>query len=196
MALGQFSPGPDMLLLTRTALAEGAKAGAIMAFGIATGLVVHTSIAVGGLSVAFQKSPVLHRWISWFAAVYLGWLAWCLLRSAFSAPQPVAGPSQIPAASLRRHPYVRGLLCNLVNPKAVVFLATTSAPFLGGPRPAWWPFAMIGLVVIQGGVLWALWARLLQWAPLRGRYERSARWIDGIFGLALIALALKLLLWE
>ena len=193
MALGQFSPGPDMILLTRTALAEGAKAGAIMAFGIATGLVVHTSVAVAGLAVAFEKSPVLHRLISWFAAAYLSWLAFCLLRGALTTPVPVAADGSAPEPATR-NPFLRGLLCNLLNPKAVIFLAAICADFLRGDRPGWFPYALVGVVVIQGGVLWALWARLLQWPPLRSRYERSARWIDAAFGVALIALSVKLVL--
>jgi threonine efflux protein len=190
MALGQFSPGPDMILLTRTALAEGAKAGAIMAIGIATGLCVHASVAVAGLAVAFEQSPGLRKAISWSAAAYLLWLAWCLLRSAFSPP--VANGESIAAPS-SRGPFLRGFICNLLNPKAVIFLAATCAPFLTGAHPSWWPFAIAGLVIVQGGTLWALWAWLLQWRPLRTRYEKSARWIDGIFGVALAALAVKLL---
>ncbi len=191
MALGQFSPGPDMILLTRTALAEGAKAGAWMALGIATGLTVHASIAVAGLAVAFQQSPGLRQAITWLAAAYLLWLAGCLLRAAWK-PTPPAGPAEKrPAAS--RSPYLRGLICNLLNPKAVVFLAATCAPFLSGGHPPWWPFAIAALVIVQGGTLWALWARLLQWRPLRTRYENSARWIDGAFGIALAVLALTLL---
>jgi threonine efflux protein len=190
MALGQFSPGPDMILLTRTALAEGAKAGAIMAIGIATGLTVHASIAVAGLAVAFEQSPGLRKAISWMAAAYLLWLAWCLLRAACS-PHAVDDVSVTAPSS--RGPFLRGLICNLLNPKAVIFLAATCAPFLTGPHPSWWPFAIAGLVIVQGGALWALWARLLQWRPLRSRYEQSARWIDGIFGVALAALAVKLL---
>jgi len=194
MALGQFSPGPDMILLTRTALAEGAKAGAWMALGIATGLTVHASIAVAGLAVAFQQSAGLRHAVTWLAAAYLLWLAWCLLRAAFApAPAPAIDPAAAkPAVS--RSPYLRGLICNLLNPKAVVFLAATCAPFLsGGGHPRWWPFAIAALVIVQGGTLWALWARLLQWPPLRTRYENSARWIDGAFGIALAVLALTLL---
>jgi threonine efflux protein len=190
MALGQFSPGPDMILLTRTALAEGAKAGAIMAIGIATGLTVHASIAVAGLAVAFEQSPGLRKAISWMAAAYLLWLSWCLLRAACSPPAPDDGSVAAPSS---RGPFLRGLICNLLNPKAVIFLAATCAPFLTGAHPSWWPFAIAGLVIVQGGALWALWARLLQWRPLRSRYEQSARWIDGIFGVALAALAVKLL---
>lgn len=191
MALGQFSPGPDMILLTRTALAEGAKAGTWMALGIATGLTVHASLAVAGLAVAFQQSAGLRHAVTWLAAAYLLWLAWCLLRSAW-APSPPAGPTDQRRAA-PRSPYLRGLICNLLNPKAVVFLAATCAPFLSGSHPPWWPFAIVALVIVQGGTLWALWARLLQWRPLRTRYENSARWIDGAFGIALAVLALTLL---
>ncbi len=193
MALGQFSPGPDMILLTRTALAEGARAGAVMALGIATGLGVHTALAVGGLAVAFEKSPALRKGIAWLAAAYLGWLAWCLLRAALARPGPpaaTAGKREPP----RKSPFLRGLICNLLNPKAVLFLAAVSAPFMKSGHPGWWPLALWAVVVFQGGLLWALWARLLQWPPLRSRYERAARWIDGFFGIALAALAAKLLL--
>ncbi|MCW1885244.1 LysE family translocator [Luteolibacter flavescens] len=190
MALGQFSPGPDMILITRTALADGAKAGALMGLGIATGLCIHTSVAVGGLAVAFEQSPGIRQAISWSAAAYLLWLAWCLLRSAFATP---AAGGEVVAVPARRGPYVRGFICNLLNPKAVIFLAATCAPFLTGPHPSWWPFAIAILVIVQGGTLWALWSWLLQWRPLRSRYERSARWIDGVFGFALAALAVKLL---
>jgi len=46
--IGQFSPGPDMLLLTRTALEEGRKSGLFMVLGIVTGL-------------AFQEWPCSSR---------------------------------------------------------------------------------------------------------------------------------------
>ena len=52
IVLGQFSPGPDMVLLTRTALREGAGAGVRMALGISCGLAVHATIAVAGVAVA------------------------------------------------------------------------------------------------------------------------------------------------
>ncbi|MCW1914915.1 LysE family translocator [Luteolibacter sp. GHJ8] len=190
MALGQFSPGPDMILLTRTALAQGIRAGVMVALGIATGLVIHTSLAVAGMAVAFERSPVLRKGLAWLAAVYLGWIAYCLLRSAFSKPLPASGSASVPAPA--GNPYLKGFACNLFNPKVVVFIAAICAPFLRGEHPSWWPYALIAIVVIQGGGLWALWAALLQWRPLRTRYERSARWIDGAFGIALIALAIKL----
>ncbi len=195
MALGQFSPGPDMILLTRTSLAQGARAGVFMACGIATGLTFHATLAVGGLALAFERLPALRLTLSWLAAAYLLWLSGRLLAEHFRKPKPVqdsSGPGP-PAAKLRHHPYIRGLICNLLNPKAALFLAAVSAPFLAGPREPWWPAAVWCVVVFQAALLWALWARLLQWRPLRWRYERAAKWIDAAFALALAALAVRLL---
>lgn len=188
MALGQFSPGPDMILLTRTALKSGARTGVEMALGIACGLAVHATVAVAGLALAFERLPVLWEAMRWLAAGYLLWLACGLFREWHAGAKV-----EVDGAVSGRRPFVRGLLCNLMNPKAAVFLAAVSAPFLSGERPGWWAFAIWGIVVGQGCVLWSLWAWLLQWNPLKLRYERAARWIDGAFGVALVALAVRLL---
>jgi threonine/homoserine/homoserine lactone efflux protein len=193
MALGQFSPGPDMILLTRTALRSGGRAGVKMALGIACGLSVHATFAVGGLALAFERSPVLRGALRWVAAVYLMWLAYRILRETIVIwnSKGVAEPA---VYSPVRKPFLRGLFCNLLNPKAALFLAAVSTPFLSGDRPGWWPFVIWGIVVGQAGLLWSSWACLLQWKPLRSRYEAAARWIDGAFGVALAALAIRLMI--
>ncbi|NQW99212.1 LysE family transporter [bacterium] len=193
MALGQFSPGPDMILLTRTALKSGPRAGIETALGIACGLTVHTTLAVGGLALAFERLPVLKETLRWAAAGYLSWLAYRMLREAFVVWYS-GGIAETREPTSLRHPFLRGLFCNLLNPKAALFLAAVSAPFLRGVRPEWWPFAIAGIVVGQAAILWSLWACLLQWSPLRSRYEPSAKWVDAAFGLALGALAVRLAL--
>lgn len=188
MALGQFSPGPDMILLTRTALKSGARAGVEMALGIACGLAVHATLAVAGLALLFKRMPILWEAMRWLAAAYLLWLAYGLFRE-WRSGTPVA----VDGNAAGRRPWLRGLFCNLLNPKVAIFLAAVSAPFLSGERPGWWAFAIWGIVVGQGCVLWSLWAWLLQWNPLKRRYEQAARWIDGAFGVALVALAVRLI---
>ena len=193
MVLGQFSPGPDMVLLTRTALREGSKAGVEMAVGIACGLAVHATLAVGGVAVMFQRFPVLRLALQWFAAFYLLWLAFGLLRAALAARSTEAKP--VGNAGEHPHPpFVRGLLCNLFNPKVALFLAAVCAPFLAGNHPGWWPYAIWGVIVGLGISLWSLWVVVLQWRPLRERYERAGGWIDGIFGTALLVLAVRLMI--
>lgn len=191
MALGQFSPGPDMILLTRTALRNGARAGVEMALGIACGLAVHATVAVAGLALAYDRLPTFRVVMQWLAAAYLLWLSYRILCEHFVSHYSGSEVRAEEEASAHP-PFVRGLLCNLLNPKVAIFLAAASAPFLRGERPDWWPFAVWGIIFGQGCVLWSLWSCLLQWKPLREGYGRFAKWIDGAFALVLAALAVRL----
>jgi threonine efflux protein len=191
MALGQFSPGPDMLLLTRTALSRGRAAGWWTALGISTGLCLHAAVAIGGMAYLVSQGGWVERGLRWAAAAYLCWLGLQLLRVCF-----LAWYSGIkfegPAPGKGRSFYVRGLLCNLLNPKVLLFFAGVVSPFLRGERPDWWPYVLWAILVGEGLLLWGAWVWLLQWKPIRGRYEKAASWIDGAFGLGLIALAVVL----
>lgn len=192
MVLGQFSPGPDMILLTRTALRQGARNGLLMAAGIACGLAVHSTIAVAGMAAAFQRLPWLREALKWVAAAYLLWLAYGILRERFIAWYSQVNHEAGPRAS-SHSPFVRGLLCNLFNPKVALFLAAVCAPFLAGSHPTWWPLAIWAVIVGLGIGLWSGWVLVLQWQPARRTYAKAAVWIDVVFGVLLFTLSLRLM---
>jgi threonine efflux protein len=196
MALGQFSPGPDMLLLTRTALARGRTAGWWTAFGISTGLCAHAAVAIGGMAYLIARGGWVAAGMRWAAAAYLAWLGYQLCVASFVAfcsgvkyggPRAVSGDG---AMAFWR----RGLFCNLLNPKVALFFAGVVAPFLAGDRPAWWPALLWTILVGEGLILWGLWVWVLQFQPIRGGYEKAGKWIDAAFGVGLISLAVALVL--
>lgn len=193
IVLGQFSPGPDMLLITRTALREGPRAGVEMAAGIACGLAVHSTVAVAGVAMAFQRLPWLRNGLRWAAAVYLAWLAWGILHERFISWRS-GGCRGNEAPGDGRGPFLRGFLCNLLNPKVALFLSAVCAPFLEGGHPVWRPLAIWGVIVGLGFFLWSGWVYLLQWRPFRSAHQRAAGWIDTCFGLLLLGLALRLMI--
>lgn len=191
LALGQFTPGPDMLLVTRTALDGGVRAGIATAAGIATGLMVHAALAVAGMAVVFERIGWLRESMRWLAAVYLVWLG-CRMVAEWFAVTRGRGTADGAAPDASKGAFFRGLLCNLLNPKAVLFLAAVITPFLTGARPYWWPWALWALVVFEGLVLWMLWAVVLQARPVRVAYRKSAPWVTLAFGIGLVALAVAL----
>ncbi len=184
MVIGQFSPGPDMLLLTRTSLAEGLKAGWLMVTGIVTGLAFHATFAIGGMAVLVAKGGPLATILYWIAAAYLLWLAFGLLTKT-------NGDGEV--APSKRSPYLRGLFCNLLNPKVLVFFASVVAPFLSGEHPEWWPLALWLLIVGEGLVFWCLWVWLLQRKRVRQAYQKAGRTLDVLFAIALTCLAVNLI---
>lgn len=191
LALGQFSPGPDLLLLTRTALSWGRSAGWWMALGIATGLCVHAAVAIGGMAYLIAQGGWLATTLRWAAAVYLVWLGLQLGREAlvaFHAGVQREEP-RVEAGAGRGLHFRRGLLCNILNPKVALYFAVVVTPFLAGDRPAWWPGALWLILVGEGLLLWMSWVWVLQFRPIRDRYLKAGKWIDATFSLALLALA-------
>lgn len=181
MAVAQFSPGPDMILLTSTSLRHGGRAGAIMACGIATGLAFHAMLALAGGGYLFTRESFFLPYAKGAASLYLTYLAWQVFRSN-PEETPTSAPSQ------RRH-YLRGLFCNLLNPKAALVLTSICAPFLQDSAGIARPLALGAIIVGQGAVLWILWAYLLQTKALRDTYERSRWWINRCFAALLLLLA-------
>jgi threonine/homoserine/homoserine lactone efflux protein len=193
MALGQFSPGPDMLLLTRTALAQGRVAGWWTTAGITTGLCVHAAIAILGMAWLMAQGGWIATVLRCAAAAYLGWLGFRLLQQAFLAFYS-GRKFETVSASGRRSAYVRGLLCNLLNPKAALFFAAVVAEFVMGARPPWWSAALWAIIVGQGMILWGAYVWFLQFPPFQRGYLRAGPWIDAAFGIGLLTLAAALLL--
>jgi threonine/homoserine/homoserine lactone efflux protein len=184
MAVAQFSPGPDMILLTRTTLCHGGRAGAIMACGIATGLAVHAAIALGGIGYFFTSESFFLPYAKCLASGYLLYLAW----KVFVSVQGSVGPSN---RSGRNH-YLSGLMCNLFNPKAALVLSSICAPFLQGHQGLSRPLALGGIIVVQGAILWTLWAYSLQVPELRRHYDRYQSTINRCFSILLALLALSI----
>ena len=202
MALGQFSPGPDMILLTRVSLANGFKAGCATASGIATGLTIHAGIAlclVDRLSFLSKEGGggnALILGLTILAMLYLSWLSYCLLVSAFvgyysASKLELKEEEMFPSSILQS--YRRGLLCNLLNPKVAIFLAGVVLPFQQMTTGSFTWLSILWLtIVLEGLLLWCVWVRLLQTIAIKKWYEKHFHWIDGVFGLSLLAIVIVL----
>lgn len=196
MLLGQFSPGPDMLLLLRNALRHPPRAGIFTVAGIACGLIVHTGVALAGLAVAIRDSPVAYNSLLVAGGLWLLWLASRLLLEPSPPDDPAspgAGPARLPLSD--RAAFLQGLITNLTNVKAVLFLAgvlvSQLGPAPGFPRKA----AFLLIVVGQALVFWSLFVIALQRPAIRLAYHRAGAWINRIFGISLAFLGGSAL-WE
>lgn len=188
LIMSQLSPGPDVTYVFRCALAQGFKAGATAGAGISTGIIFHTAlVCCFGASVrTWEGMPLL----VWTAGIWLLYLAWKI------SPKPRQNNTSETFAPVRSVPlgtvYREALLCNLLNPKATLFIAGLCIPLLGKHGEAWHPWAMGASMVIGSLLGWCLWAALLQFAPLHRFYMRRGRVIDAFFAAALALFACSL----
>lgn len=113
------SPGPDTIVILRHALTGGRGTGLAAVSGVQLGLLVHTALAVAGISLLIASSPVLFRGLTVIGAVYLAWLGIQSLRGV-GGLEVETGAAPAGAGRACRE----AALCNILNPKVILwFLA-------------------------------------------------------------------------
>lgn len=188
LILSQLSPGPDMAYVFRSALARGFRAGMTAGAGICTGFVVHVAL-VCALGRAVVESP-LKTPVVWAAGAWLLYLAWKIFpkKGAVSGQADFEGDKRQALASIYREAF----FCNILNPKATLFVAGLAVPVLGAHQDAWYPWALGTVMVASSLAGWCLWSALLQFPPLRRAYLRAMRPVDAVFAVALAVFAVLL----
>jgi threonine/homoserine/homoserine lactone efflux protein len=118
--LVELTPGPNMTTLAALSLAHGRRAGLAAVAGVALGLAIVGALAAFGLTAAIQSSPLLFQTLRWAGVI---WLLWLALEAWLSADGKAAPPEH---ADFFR----KGLLTNLLNPKAAIFYVAVLPTFL------------------------------------------------------------------
>lgn len=189
LILSQLSPGPDMAYVFRCALARGFYAGVAAGAGICSGLIVHVAV-VCALGAAVIESPYKTP-VMYAAGAWLLYLAWKIFPKKKRGDRPPASPEAGECGSFSTI-YREALLCNILNPKATLFVAGLALPALAAHAQSWYPWALGAMMVFGAFLGWCLWAGLLQFPPLRNAYIRAMRPVDAVFALALAAFAVAL----
>lgn len=175
-----ITPGPDFFLVSQTAVSRSRKDAVLVAFGICLGAMVWSLLALMGLNIIFEKMAWLKQGVLVAGGLYLCWLGYQMLRSAFSKSE-----QSIKQIVLPQSPYLffmKGLLTNLSNPKAVIYFGSVFSLFLANPLFDQHHSLLFIIIAIET-LLWFLVVAFVFSLPtFRTAYQNFAKWIDGISG--------------
>ncbi len=121
----EITPGPNMAYLAVLSASEGRKAGFAATTGIATGLLIIGVAAALGIATLISTSPLAYQILRWGGVAYLLWLAWDAWREEAQAISGKTNNTVYPTKFFRR-----GLIVNILNPKAAVFYVAILPKFI------------------------------------------------------------------
>lgn len=161
----ELTPGPNMGWLAALTIREGKKPAFGAVAGIFTGLSLQLIAAVTGLTALIVSVPSVHSGLHWAGIAFMLYLAW----EAYTDTGSVA----LSAAPQERG-FRRGLIANVLNPKALAFYILLINQFVNpaSVMPVWQQSLLLGAIhltvatlVHAGVVLLAaqLGARLETW---------------------------------
>jgi threonine/homoserine/homoserine lactone efflux protein len=121
----ELTPGPNMTYLAIVSVSHGWRAGFATVAGVALGLAVVGAIAAFGVAALIQSSDSLYEALRWAGVIYLFWLAYEGWRGGEDGSSPRNDGAN----------FLRGLITNLLNPKAAVFYVAVLPNFIDPGKP-------------------------------------------------------------
>jgi threonine/homoserine/homoserine lactone efflux protein len=185
-------PGPDTFVVLRAALAGGAHAGRSAAAGSATGNLAWGFATVLGVAGVLAASPAAFNALKLVGAAYLAALGLRALVAARRGDGLSADETGPPARVSPWPSYRAGLASDLLNVKVGLFWTALVPQFTTASSSAVLPVAMVcamGAIVFCWLTGYAYLAARMK--PLLAR-RRTARVVNGVVGLVLLALGLGL----
>lgn len=126
----ELTPGPNMVYLAILTLSEGKRAGYIAVAGVALGLLIIGIVAAAGLSALVLDGPAFFQILRWGGVAYLLWLAW---DGWYQAGTPL---EETMIGNSHAKYFTRGLITNVLNPKAGIFYIAVLPSFVDLSRDA------------------------------------------------------------
>jgi threonine/homoserine/homoserine lactone efflux protein len=186
-------PGPDMILLLQTGARQGKGAALATALGLGVARGCHVALAALGLATLFRTAPWTFDVVRLAGAAYLLWIGIQCLRTTMLPS--LNGADATTAKPRWPEAIQRGLLTNLLNPKALLFCSVLLPQFINphaGPVLA--QFATLGMMLVGVGLLFdsayaLVGAALGRWLQRSPSAQRVQQWL---FGSLLIGFAVRL----
>ena len=189
-----FIPGPAVLLTLARASTSGTRVGIATGLGIAAGDLVHTAMAVVGISAIVMTSALMFTLVKYLGAVYLIYLGIRAFREKVdtSLSQTISWITPVEA-------FRQAILAEVLNPKSAMFFLAFLPQFVEPDN---------GMVSLQLAVLGTLFVMMglistvivATSAGAVGRYlQRSpaiVRWQGRVVGSIYCGLGLRLALQE
>lgn len=164
--LAEITPGPNMSYLAIVALGDGRRAGLAAVAGVALGLALLGLVSAFGLAAVIAAVPGLEGTLRGLGVTYLLWLAWQGWRGAGESVEHAARGSS-PAQF-----FLRGLVTNLLNPKAFAFYLAVLPAFM--PGAVGQPVQFLALAAVYVAIATAIHAAIVLAASRLGPYLHAS----------------------
>lgn len=139
-----ISPGAGAIASMSSGLNYGFRHGYSNAIGLQLALALQIMIVAAGVGVLFATTSWAFLVVKWFGVIYLLYLAY----KQWTAPIQHIEIKQETIYQSRRSLMLNGLVVNMSNPKAIVFLLAVLPQFLDSNRPQWPQYTIMAFTMI------------------------------------------------
>ncbi|MGB3599090.1 MAG: LysE family translocator [Marinomonas sp.] len=187
--LGAMSPGPSLTIVAKHSLASGRVHGIAVAWSHAMGIGLYASIAIMGLSVMMEQTPLIFKGITLAGAAYLIYLGTRALRSTGGLAAKLASGEKTSILEGMRESF----LISILSPKIMLFFTALFSPFIAIANDVFDQLVIVFTPLLIDGLWYSLIATFLTNTKVINTVRAKALIIDRLSGVILILLALRVI---
>lgn len=190
-----LSPGPAAMCIMSQSSRHGVRASFAGISGIQVGNVFFFACIALGLASLLATATTAFTVLRWIGAAYLLYLGLRIVMGTFRHKQTPHAEKEPAVAS--HGLFLQGLLIQLTNPKALLFVSALLPQFIEAERPFGMQIVILLAVTVVVDVL-VMWG----YALLASHGSRALKssplvlWIERVFGAALVFFGLRLVTAE
>ena len=191
--VAQLSPGPDVLLIAKSAASTARQNALKVIAGISAGMVVWVILTLVGFTLLIDQFPWIQQVLMVLGGVFLAKMGWAMLKGGVHSFKNGHQTDDDTNGQVQAKNYfMLGLWTNLSNPKTLIYFSSVFSLALSSSASDYLKTQLAVIIPLQTFITFALLMLLISQPKIKTLYQRSGSYIDMISGGLFLLFALWL----
>ncbi len=179
--IAQLSPGPDVLLVAKSAASTTRVNTLKIILGISVGVVVWVALTLLGFTVLLEQWPWVQQVLMVIGGFFLAKMGYAMLKGGFASFKHSTNlDGQIETKP--KNYFLLGLYTNLANPKIVIYFSSVFSLALSSTSGINLKPQLAVIIPIQTFLVFSLLMMIMSIPKIKAIYQKSGSYIDILSG--------------
>lgn len=190
----QLSPGPDVLLIAKSAASTTRTNTLNIIAGISVGIIVWVVLTLLGFTVLIEQFPWIQQMLMLVGGVFLAKMGWAMFNGGLKSLNQAASldDGQAVEQSKSENYFLLGLLTNLSNPKTLIYFSSVFSLALSSSASSNLKTQLAFIIPIQTFIVFTVFMLILSLPKIKTLYQRAGSYIDVMSGALFLIFAIWL----
>ncbi len=190
--VAQLSPGPDVLLIAKSAASNTRLNTLKIIAGISAGIVVWVVLTLMGFTVLVEQFPWIQQVLMMVGGLFLAKMGWGMLNGGLELLKQEVALDSSEELEKPQNYFLQGLLTNLSNPKTLIYFSSVFSLALSSSAGSDLKTQLAFIIPLQTFLVFSLLMMIVSMPKIKVLYQRAGSYIDIISGGLFLAFAVWL----
>lgn len=190
--VAQLSPGPDVLLIAKSAASTTRANTLKIIAGISVGIVVWVVLTLLGFTVLIEQFPWIQQVLMLIGGLFLAKMGWGMLGGGLKSLKQDVPLDSSDELEKPQNYFLQGLFTNLSNPKTLIYFSSVFSLALSSSAGSDLKTQLAFIIPIQTFLVFSLLMTIVSLPKIKVLYQRSGSYIDIISGILFLIFAIWL----